>query len=349
MAIGHGNYLAWYDGTIVPGDSSGVADALAKFISQSGNTPQTDALVTLQFDPGANVRCMEVIDEYLAIGTQHGTDITKNETGYVFYWDGSSDSFNFFASTENGGCNAVGNSNNRLVSILGSSSKLFINYRPFQPIQRIPKLLTKHYCEMWPGAITTWQNLVYFGLCANTDSTDIMQGAYSWGTTSSMYRESLSYDFPISTGHTGTTVGVSALKGMGNYLYMAWKDGSSYGVDKITANGTIASTGTYETLVFGQLSKDNQALVIKCTHYPLATGESVQIGYRLDRFSDYTFPESANSEVGSVYTRLPIAPEDARYSEIEFMIKLSQSNNTSPTIIYCGMKFEPLQNEQNDW
>jgi hypothetical protein len=130
---------------------------------------------------------------------------------------------------------------------------------------------------------------------------------------------------------------------------MAWKDGSSYGVDKVTANGTLASTGTYETLVFGEFSRNNQALTIKATHYPLATGESVQIGYRLDRFSDYTFPEAANTVVGSVETRLPVQPSDAIYYEIEFIVKLAQSNGTSPTVIYCGVKFDDLPHMLNDW
>jgi hypothetical protein len=334
LAIGHGNFLAWFDGTVVP---------------TNGTAAQIAALQMLEFNPGENVRCLEMIDEYLAIGTQFGNDILTNETGYVFYWDGSSTSFNFFASTENGGCNAIGNSNNRLFSILGSSSKLFINYRPFQPIQRVPKLTTKHYCEVWPGAITTWQNLVYIGLAANTDSPNIYQGAYSWGRTSSMYPESLSYDFPISTGNVGTTVKVTALKGLGNYLYMAWQDGSSYGVDKITADGDLVETGTYESLVFGEFSRNNQALTIKATHYPLRTGESVQVGYRLDRFSDYTYPEAANTVVGSIETRLPIQPAHAIYYELEFIVKISQTNNTSPTVIYCGIKFDQLPLQINDW
>jgi hypothetical protein len=333
MAIGNGNYLSWFDGSVIP---------------TNGTAAQITALTQLEFNPGENVRCLEVIDEYLAIGTQRGNDITLNDTGYVFYWDGSSTTFNFFASTENGGCNAVGNSNNRLFSVLGSSSKLFINYRPFQPIQRIPKLKTKNYCEVWPGAITTWQNLVYFGLAANSDSTDIYKGSYSWGRTSSLYPESLSYDFPISTGNTGSTVKVTALKGLGNYLYVAWQDGSNYGVDKITANGSVNPSGFYESLVFGEFSRNNQALTIKCTHYPLAAGESVQVGYRLDRFSDYYFPEAANTTIGSQETRLPVEPANSIYYELEFKIILT-GTSTTPTIIYTGVKFDDLPYSLNDW
>ena len=333
MMIGHGNYLAVWDASVIP---------------TNGTAAEITQLHKIQFNPGSNARCLEMVDEYLAIGTQFGTDILKNETGYVFYWDGASDTFNFFASTDNGGVNALGNSNNRLLSLLGQNSKLFINYRPFQPIQRIPKLTTNKYCEVWPGATTTWQNLVYFGL-TNTDSADIQQGAYSWGRTSSQYPESLSYDFPISTGNTGVNVSVSALKGLGDYLYMAWKDGSSYGVDKVSVDGDLIAEGEYESLVFGEMSRNNQALTIKASHYPLRTGESVQIGYRLDRYSDYQFPESANFTVDSFETRLPVKSSDSIYFEIEFIIKIAQTNNTSPTVIFCGAKYETLNNQTNDW
>jgi hypothetical protein len=336
MAIGHGNYLAWFDGTVVP--STGYTSA------------ESDALHELQFNPSQLVRCLEVNDEYLAIGTQKGTDILANESGYVFYWDGSSTTFNYFMSTENGGVCALGNSNNRLFSILGSSSKLFLNYRPFQPIQRIPKLTIKHYCEVWPGAVTTWQNLIHIGLAANTDSSSIYQGVYSWGRTSAQFPECLTYDYPISTGNTNSTnVKIGALKGLGNYLYIGWQDGSNYGVDKVTANGTLASEGSYESLVFGEMSRNNQALTIKCAHYPLQTGESVQIGYRLDRFSDYIYPEAANTTIDSMETRLPVQPSDAIYYEIEFIIKLTSTGATSPTVIYCGCKFDPLAAQFNDW
>jgi hypothetical protein len=48
-------------------------------------------------------------------------------------------------------------------------------------------------------------------------------------------------------------------------------------------------------------------------------------------------------------TRLPIQPANAIYYEIEFIIKIAQTGGTSPTVIYCGGKFDPLAAQFNDW
>lgn len=336
LAIGNGRYVSWFDGSVIP---------------TNGTAPQLAALTKIPLKPtGENVRSLEIIDEYLAIGTQRGNGVLSNEYGSIYYWDGASVSWNYFVSTDNGAVNALGNSNNRLFSLLGSSSSLYINYRPFQRIQRMPKIKTRDYCEVYPGAVTTWQNLIHFGSCANTNSTNLYQGIYSWGSTGQQFPEALSFDYPISTGTVNSTsVSIGSCKGLGNYLYFGWKDGASYGVDKVSASGNINTTGFYEALLFGDLGRDQAALTAKATHYPLLAGESVQVGYRLDRYSNFSFPVPANTTVGSIYTRVPMSSIDARFNEIELKVIITGPGTSTPTIVYVGVKFDDLPNESNDY
>jgi len=322
FVVGHGNYVGWWDGA----------------------TWDADALV---LPAGLNVRSLEIIDEFVVIGTWRGTSITANEEAYLFFWDGVSSTFNYFISLPEGACNALVNSKNRLFSILGSSGNLYLNYRPTQKVQQIPKMTIDKYLEILPGAITNWQNRVHIGVSGNTDSTSVIQGVYEWGSKSDQYPEVLNYAYTISTGtETGTTLKIGALKGIGNDLYIAWRDNTTYGVDKVTNSGNPADTAICEGLIFdnGQIYHDKQTLTIKAYHSALATGESIQLGYKTNRATSYT-TGTANDTVGSTETLLPVPASAARFKEFQVECILAQTNDTSPTVYYIGFEFEDLEDE----
>jgi len=318
LAVGHGNYVGWWDGSVWNDD-------------------------ILVLPPGLQIRSLDVIDEFLVIGTWRGTAITDNEEGYVFFWDGSSTTFNYFVSIPEGGCNAITNTKNRLFSIWGSSGNLFINYNPLQKIQQLPKMTMNTYMEVFPGAITNWKNLTCIGVSANTDNTSLEQGIYIWGAKDDTYQEVLNFGFPISTGTTtGTTLKIGAVKGLGNNLYVGWRDDTTYGVDKITNSASPQSSATWESLIFDDEKpyKIKQALAIKVTHHALASGESIQIGYKVDRASSYT-TMTANSTVGDTETVFKL---NKRFKEFQWEVILATTGSTSPTV--TSTTFEFLDGEE---
>lgn len=326
LAIGNGNYLGWWDGAIWDQDR-------------------------LILPPGLNIRSLEVLDEFLVIGTWRGTAITDNEEGYLFFWDGTSTTFNYFIPIPEGGCNALLNSKNRLFSVVGSSGNLFLNYQPFQKIQQLPKMLISNYAEIYPGAVTNWKNISYVGASGATNSTTLEQGVYAWGSKTEKYPEVLNFAFPISTGTTtGTGVKIGAIKGFGNYLYIGWKDGDTYGVDKVTYNGDPYASGFEEGLIFDDetLYGDKKVNVLKAIHLPLATGESVQLHYKINRATNYT-DGIVNSTKDSTETRLEIPLNNRRFREFQYKITLATSGTTSPTVTYIGFEFDDLKEETNDY
>jgi hypothetical protein len=160
--------------------------------------------------------------------------------------------------------------------------------------------------------------------------------------------EILSYQHVISTGtKNGTGVSIGAVKGIGNYLYIGWKDGTTYGIDKVTNSGDPYTSATYESLIFDyeQLYTDKVALTIKAVHLPLVSGESVQLGYKTNRASSYT-TGTANSTVGSTETRLNIPHADAKFLEFQIECILATSGTTSPTVTYIGLEFDDLAEEK---
>ena len=321
LAVGHGNKLAWYDGSAWNDDA-------------------------LTLPPGLQIRSLEVLDEFLVIGTWRGTAITDNEEGYIFLWDGSSTTFNFFKNIPEGGINALANSRNRLLSVVGSSGNLFINYNPFEKLQQLPKLTLAEYAEVFPGAMTNWKNLTCIGVSGNSDSTTLKKGVYLWGSKSGRYSEVLNFAYPISTENdTGTTVKIGSVKGVGDNLFIGWKDDTTYGVDKVTNSGSPYATSQLESLIFddGQLYSDKLAIKIKVHHLPLATGESVQIGYKINRASSYT-TGTANTTDDSTETVLSLPPA-GRFREIQLEVLMAGSNSTMPTITYLGMEYDDLKEE----
>jgi len=326
LAIGHGNYLAYYN------DDTGVL--------------VNDKLV---FPAGFQIRCLEVINEFLAIGVWKGTAINENSEGYLFFWDGYSDNYNFSVPINEGGCAALLTNKNRLLTSVGGSGALLLNYSPFQRIDTVPNLTLDKYVEILPGAMTNWRGMAQIGLAGNTDSTDVIQGVYTYGHSSEEFPEVLNYSFTISTDtETGTTLKIGALKGIGNSMYIAWRDGSSYGVDKVTNDNEPYATGVLEGLIFDneQLYKDKLAMKLKATQLPLAADESVQLGYKTNRASSYTTGD-ANATDDSAETAISIPASAARFREFQYEVILAAAGSTSPTVTSIALKIDDLSSEES--
>lgn len=200
FAVGHGNKLAWYDGAVW-------------------------TLAYMTFPPGYNVRTLDTVDEFLAIGVWKGSTITDSETGIVFFWDGTSSTYNFFVEIPEGGINAILNSRNRLLSVVGPNGVIYLNYTPFQKVHKIPYLEYSKTLEIYPGAVTNWNGLSLIGVSGSTDSTTLTQGVYQWGAKSDKYNETLTLGFTPSHGKTqGTNLHIGALKGIGDELFIGWQD-----------------------------------------------------------------------------------------------------------------------------
>jgi len=204
------------------------------------------------------------------------------------------------------------------------------------------------YVEILPGAVTNWQGIGHIGVAGNTDSTDLIQGVYQYGSKSSAYPEALNYGFTISSGtETGTSLKIGAVKGIGNDLYIGWRDGSAYGVDRVQNSGAPFTTGTYESLLFdeGRVIEDKLAKVIKAHHLALAADESIQLHYKKNRGS--YVDGTANATDDSEETRLNVANSDARFNDFQTKITLNASATTSPTITGWGLSFDDLKEEKS--
>lgn len=331
LVIGHGNIISTWDNTLW-------------------------TLTRITLIPGHNVRTFSSLNEYVSFGTWRSTsgNIYESEEGYVFFWDGVSNTFNFFVEVPEGACNALQNTRNTLLGIMGSTGILYqdtLSYsNQFDKLQNFPKLKPTSWLETYPGAMNNWNGKTYWGV-SNSNSSDIIRAVYEWGSISKIFPAVLNCPFTISTGNSGSTVQVTAVSGFGTVLYIAWKDGSNYGVDKVTKGANFYTSGYLDTFYFdnAQMYTDKLALVIKVIHSPLLTGESVQLGYSKNRAA-FTFDDAhvySATDDKPHQTRFVIPMTDARFAEFAIRTVIGGNGSTTPYVYSVGMKFSDLADEED--
>lgn len=319
LIIGHGNNIATWDGAV-----------------------WTLAALTLQAE--FNVRALTLIDQYVLIGAWRGSAVTASEDGKLYSWDALSDTFNDSYPTE-GGLNAFNYYRNKLISIHGSQGYIYTDTSPFNKIHQIPNLEIKKYVEVYPGAFTSWKGLNFFGI-SNSDSSTLVRGVYSYGSKSALFPETLNYAITISTGLSGSTVQIGCVTGIGSDLYIGWKSGSTYGVDKIDETSSYALSGTYESLIVdnSRPGEEKKAVGVIVSHLPLVSGESITIGRKIERTASFT-DDTANTTVGSIETRLD---NTDRFHEFEWRTTLGGDGSTTPTVVQQKFVYDDLKEERND-
>lgn len=325
MIVGHGNNVATWDGAVW------TAEAL-----------------TL---PGElNVRVLSLVDQYVIIGAWRGNAVTDSEDGYIYTFDGLSDTFNESFPT-NGGLNAMQYYRNKLLSIHGHQGNIYAEVSPFNKIHKVPGVGKQQYLEVYPGAMTTWKELVFFGV-SDADSDSVVRGVYYYGSQSALFHEALNYILTISTGNTGSSVQIGAVKGIGSDFYMAWRDGATYGVDKLDSSSSYALSGTYESLIVDDQrpGEDKRMEAVIINHLPLADGESISVAYKKERASDWSTGVDAitNSDVGTTETKLYINPEEQLFREFEWRTTLNGPGTSTPTVIQQKPIYDDLREERKD-
>ena len=203
----------------------------------------------LTFPKGYFVRDIGVMGEYAVLAVNDNEDITQAKRGFLFFWDGTSSTYNFFTEVlEGGGISSIQANQENVFVFAGSSGNIYKYNGATNKVKKIPYIGDGKTVYVYPGAETNYKGLCLFGLAGGT-STTAYRGVYSYGSPEIGYSDGLNFEYPISTGTvTGTGVSIGAMQTIGSDLYVGWKDGTSYGVDKLSTTTNQLSV-TYESLV----------------------------------------------------------------------------------------------------
>ncbi|KKN16868.1 hypothetical protein LCGC14_0971560 [marine sediment metagenome] len=321
--FGNEDYIGKWDGFTDPIDSNAIA-----------------------LPRGFKCRSLAKVGEYVVAGCWRDSSITDNESGLLVFWDGVDAGPNYSIEIPDGPVQAMVANQGRLFFIAGAQANLMVEADGIQKIRELPKITNQTNAEIGPGAMSSWQTLIAFGAAFSTDSTSIEQGVYTFGQKDKNYGEALNYAFPISTGtRTGTSLKIGAVLGQGDTLHIGWKDGADEGWDTVTSSSNPFATAVWESLIFDDETpfKEKMARYVIIHHTGLASNETVQAGYDIDRSGSFT-TGTANSTSGSISTRLDI---NKRFREIQLSVNLAASSTTA-TITSIVFEFEGLEDEERE-
>jgi len=293
---------------------------------------------------GYKVRCLKNLGDWLFIGAT--ADNSSNARYYL--WDGVSDNYNY-AKTLKGedGINSCEVSDDGAVVI--SAGKNGNIYRltgldtTLAKIKTIPLVGAGSTIEVYPQAMANHQGRVLLGLSAGT-STTAKRGVYSWASHSSQYAKTLNCEYAISTGTiTGTTTQIGCLLSVNTTaLYIGWRDGSTYGIDKVDGTGTQA-TADYQSLIFDAgkpfLRKFFKLFKITLAKV-LATGEVITLSYKKDRGDWTTIGTIDYSVDGAVFEKTFKPANVLKCRELEIRLAIANASTTAPDIDNIAIEYD---------
>lgn len=325
----------------------------------------------LSFPPGYEVCGLTVFNEYLVIATERVTtgDNTPQD-GIIFYWDGLSDTYNYFTKIPEGSPEAINEYENVLYYVAGGNWYAITSVAATpQKIRRLPgseNIYTNSNIQtrVFPYSAAVRYGIHLLGWPGSTSNTDIPYGAYSWGRTDASQPNSFGYSYILSTGSQYKTnsnnLKIGMLKNFGNVLHMSWRDDSTgvitYGVDVIDANSTPAPYATWESLIEDAdfTTKQKLASYIEAKWLELQNGVQIVLKYSIDR-GDWVYSEKfSNTDLYAPinepgYARFDIGDEnmEERHYELQFGVDIYCDSTVTipPIIVGVSGPFDDLGNE----
>ncbi|KKK86322.1 hypothetical protein LCGC14_2764410, partial [marine sediment metagenome] len=207
-----------------------------ELISTDASNINYDSTTTgggITIDHNYKMRVLKNIGNWLFIGA---TSDNSSDARY-FLWDGFSDDYNYARSLKGeDGINAVEVADDGTVLIhagkQGHVYQLVSVDAPLKKLKELPRIEKSKTIEVYPGSTANYQGRTLFGLSSGTSVT-AERGVYSYTSTDKNYSKTFNMEYAISTGTTtGITLQIGCLLSANtNDLFIAWRDGATYGMD----------------------------------------------------------------------------------------------------------------------
>lgn len=158
------------------------------------------------------------------------------DSGRIITWERTSDSWEAKKPAQGNNVNGMGFLEQGVVAQVGDKGHLrYWNFGEVSPLIRIPDTQ-----NCYPGGVAEYGTLPHFGMNGGTKN-----GVYALGRLNLNDPRALTLEYVPSHGKlTGTEIGAMATDG--EDLYVAWKDGTTYGIDM--TDQTTKAPAVYESL-----------------------------------------------------------------------------------------------------
>lgn len=323
----------------------------------------------LTFPPGYEVCGLTVFNEYLVIATERITTGSNTpQEGIIFYWDGLSDTYNYFTRIPEGSPEAVHEFENAIYYEAGGNWYVITSVAATpQKIRRFPgneNVFTGSNVQtrVYPYMGTVRYGIHLLGWPSTTGNSNIPYGVYSWGKTDYLQPNSFGYSYILSTNSQYKTdtnnLTIGMVKNFGNILHISWRDGNIFGVDVVDPSSNPASFSKIEELIEDNkiVTKQKQASYVDAKWLDIQNGVDIVLKYSINR-GDFVYSERFNNanpwavddDSTENYARFDIGDSDTESRNYELQIGVDiycdETVTEAPTIVGLSAPFDSLDSE----
>lgn len=275
------------------------------------------------------ISALGAYDVELLIGTYVSSNVMQTE---FLRWNTWSDSWQYSDPIPEPGINAFLSTDNEIVVSAGTRGHIYTyDGLQLQSRKRLPGTFTRgttDKCRVYPYSVLNYEGIPLFGVSQESGNA-IKYGVYSYAKRSAGYPGIFALEYVISP-NTMQDIQIGAIVGNGDVFMVAWKSGSSYGVDRLDTSAKY--TGAYmstrwiiadrrEPLNFGQVDVAYALLPDNC---------DITIAKQFD--AETTFGSALTAVTDSV--RMLKSTKEALGDAVKAKIKIgfTVSGNTAPEI-----------------
>lgn len=286
------------------------------------------------------IKCIAPFDVDLIIGT---IIATTNNSCQIVRWDTVQTTWQFAEPVRENGINSFHWIGATLLAQAGTYGNLYyydgLNLKPYK---RIPGTWSSvQFGEVYPQSGGNYKGVPIFGFsnspaAGNTTGNPADQGIYSIGNYSKDYPAVLNGPEYVISQNLLASIEIGSILVEGNLFYVAWKDGSNYGVDVIDTANKYASAyletmaiipdPRYKT-VFGRMWANYQSM---------PSGTSLAFQY----YADYgTVTSTTSSAVQDTTINEYYVDEAVEARTFRMRINFTISSNSTPVVEEFGVDF----------
>jgi len=306
LYIGDGNYLAQVD--------AGTFTANALDIS----TP-------------LRIKSLGKIGSDVLLGTYVADNVTLTE---IIRWNGWSVSFTNSDSIPEVGINAFLPADNMVLVQAGTQGNIYYyDGTNLELYMKIPgSYSSTAYGEVYPSSVANRNGQILFGF-SNGSGNPADQLVYRIARANRNYPYILDAPYPISQRSGSdlviTSVEIGGVIVSGNILYVAWKNGSSFGIDKYDTS--LKLDGAYFETRVVIVNREEQANFSEALIAYASKPASTDIDFYLDK--NYAGYGSALTKIDDTQRYIVrTKDESTEFNTLQMKVKITASSNSAPQI-----------------
>jgi len=297
---------------------------------------QTFSRDALDIKPPYRIKSLGVLRTNLLIGTYIADNVNKTE---ILIWNTLSVSFTSSDPIEEAGINAFLQADNFVLVNAGLAGNIYYyNGETLEQFKRVPgDYSDTKKAVVHPGSVGNLHGLMLFGFSNNTGNP-ANQGVYVMGKYARNYPLVLDFSFPISERSGGafvlTGIEIGAIVVAGFDVLIAWKNGSTFGIDKIDYSNKL--DGAYfesrVAIIEREMLQNFGNFLVAYESLPAST--AIAIGYKMNHAGSYT----ATTIVNDTDRKVVEAPnENPSGTTAQMKVTITANSNDAPTIESAGI------------